>query len=215
MESWRQYLNESPDKTYYWQTRGPWKSESQIEFGVTHVPKARPRPQTRIEQIFEEVRKNQFPSRPSRLNCVYLCENLKGWEGKSFCSYPPHSDGETYEVKLRGNYNLFKTNSEYWTEAEVAYTRNKREDDVERWAKSYWGGGGMPTFTEILVSPPESAIIIRKYGKPEEEDTDIDNDGDTDIEDVLAVTQAAATQGTTEGGKWSKFYPRQKVDIYF
>jgi len=96
---------------------------------------------------------------------------------------------------------LFKTNSEYWTEAEVAYTRNKREDDVERWAKSYWGGGGMPTFTEILVSPPESAIIIRKYGKPEEEDTDIDNDGDTDIEDVLAVAQAAATQGTTEGGK--------------
>ncbi len=169
LENWRQYLNESPDKTYYWQTRGPWKSESQIEFGVTHVPKARPRPQTRIEQIFEEVRKNQFPSRPSRLNCVYLCENLKGWEGKSFCSYPPHSDGETYEVKLRGNYNLFKTNSEYWTEAEVAYTRNKREDDVERWAKSYWDDDdGMPTFTEILVSPPESAIIIRKYGKPEE-----------------------------------------------
>ncbi len=39
----------------------------------------------------------------------------------------------------------------------------------------------------------------RKFIK--EEDTDIDSDGDTDVEDVLAVAQAAATQGTTEGGK--------------
>jgi hypothetical protein len=165
LENWRQYLTESTGKVYYWQTRGgPWKADKQIELGVTHVPKARPRPQTRIEEIFEEVRKNQFPSRPSRLNCVYLCENLEGWEGKSFCSYPARDDGETYEVSLRGNYNLFKANSEYWTEAVV----RGDEESVKRYAEAYWEGGGHVTFLEILVSPPESAIIIRKYGKPEE-----------------------------------------------
>jgi hypothetical protein len=39
----------------------------------------------------------------------------------------------------------------------------------------------------------------RKFIK--EEDTDIDSDGDTDVEDVLAVAQAAATQGTAERDK--------------
>ena len=186
LENWREYLNESPDKTYYWQTRGPWKSESQIEFGVTHVPKARPRPQTRIEEIFEEVRKNQFPSRPSRLDCVYLCENLEGWEGKSFCSYPAPGDGETYEISLRGSYNLFEANSEFWTEAVVAYNRNKREDDVESWAKSYWKGGGIPTFGEILVSPPEAAIIVRKYEEESKQDLhDFKKKAGAYLEDIM------------------------------
>ena len=84
LENWREYLKEEASKIYYWQTRGPWKSESQIEFGVTHVPKATPRQQDRIEEIFEEVRKEKFPDRPSRLNCAYLCENLEGYEEKAF-----------------------------------------------------------------------------------------------------------------------------------
>ncbi len=159
-ENWREYLKEEASKIYYWQTRGPWKSESQIEFGATHVPKATPRQQDRIEKIFEEVRKEKFPDRPSRLNCVYLCENLEGYEGKSFCSYPARNDGETYEVELRGDYNLFKTNSEYWTEAVM----RGDEESVRRYAAAYWKGGTeYITFLEILVSPPEAAIIIRKY----------------------------------------------------
>ena len=163
LESWRGYLKEENSKIYYWQTRGPWKSESQIEFGVTHVPKATPRQQDRIEEIFEEVRKEKFPDRPSRLNCVYLCENLEGYEGKSFCSYPARDDGETYEVELRGNYNLFKTNSEYWTEA-VMRGEREGEEGIRSWAEAYWGGADKyVTFLEILVSPPEAAIIVKKY----------------------------------------------------
>jgi hypothetical protein len=185
MENWRRYLNESTAKTYYWQIPGPWKGESQIEFGVTHVPKARPRgsfersrpSDVRVEEIFEEVRKNQFPSRPSRLNCVFLCEHLGGMSGPdgegggdgSFCS----EDGkETYEVTLRGNYNLFKADAEFWTEPVEKYEWGKiDEEGVKEWAEIYWKGDpNYTSFGEIIVSPPESAIIMRKYGEATEKE---------------------------------------------
>tara|TARA_R110002110_G_scaffold166463_1_gene367042 strand:+ start:218 stop:970 length:753 start_codon:yes stop_codon:yes gene_type:complete len=169
LENWRKYLNEEQGVTYFWQTRGPWKAESLIDFGTTHVPKAKPFNMP-IEEIFEEVRRAKFPDRPSRLNCVYLCDNVKGWDGNSFCSYPARGDGETYQVQLRGEYNIFKTNSEYWTEASLAYQRYKDEDSVRRWANTYWKGDADRGPLEILVSPPESAIIIAKYEEESKED---------------------------------------------
>jgi hypothetical protein len=167
MENWRQYLKENKNKIYYWQTNGPWKSEGAIQFGTTHVPKAKPRESANglIEKIFEEVRKKNFPSRPSRLDCVFLCDSLGGYSGGSYCSHPPRGGGETYEIELRGDYNAFKTNTEYWTEAVIQYQRNEDADGVYGWAESYWEGGGYVTFGEILVNPPEAAIIMRKYEK--------------------------------------------------
>ena len=157
-ENWREYLNEEDSKIYYWQTMGPW-SHPEDAIGQ-HVPKATPRQRDRIEEIFEEVRKEKFPDRPSRLNCVYLCENLEGWEGKSFCSYPARNDGETYEVELRGDYNLFKTNAEYWTEAVM----RGDEESARSYAEAYWEGDvEYVTFLEILATPPEAAIIVGKY----------------------------------------------------
>ena len=167
-ENWRQYMTEQyemKNTIYYWQTKGSWTSEDAVDLGQTHVPQAKPREQADglIEEIFEEVRKESFPDRPSRLNCVYLCDNLEGFSGGSFCSYSEHGDGETYEVELHGDYKIFKTNSEYWTEAVMGYFNYKNEDDVKRWAKTYWEGDDNPTFGEILVSPPEAAIIVEKY----------------------------------------------------
>jgi len=163
LENWRNYLNEVlGSKRYFWQTRGPWKADSQIDFGATSVPRANPREkfEGRAEEIFEEVRKEKFPDRPSRLNCVYICENLEGYEGGSFCSYPARDGGETYEVELRGNYKIFKTDSEYWTEA---VWQGEDEENIRRYAEAYWEGSDMPTFAEILVSPPEAAVIVGKY----------------------------------------------------
>jgi len=163
LENWQKYLNEVlGNKRYFWQTTGPWKAESQIEFGVTSVPRANPREkfEGRAEEIFEEVRKEKFPDRPSRLNCVFICENLEGYEGRSFCSYPARGDGETYEVELRGNYKIFKTDSEYWTEA---VWKGEDEENMRRYAEAYWEGSDSPTFAEILVSPPEAAVIVGKY----------------------------------------------------
>lgn len=164
MEQWKSYLNEGPRQTYYWQTTGAWSGNDKIRQGSSHVPRSNPRSQGdgRVEEIFEEVRKEQFPERPSRLDCVYLCENLDGPAGESFCSYPARAGGETYEIRLEGNYNLFKTNSEYWTEAVTSFSRG-HEDNVRGFAEAYWEGDDpYMTFSEILVSPPESAIITRK-----------------------------------------------------
>ena len=159
LENWRQYLNEAQGPVYYWQTQGPWKRDSQIDFGKTHVPKAKPRPQARIEEIFEEVRRSQFPSRPSRLNCVFLCENF---DWNSFCNYRPDNweGNETYVVELRGEYSAFKTDAEYWTQAINASDDEAR---IERLAAGYWSAEVEPTVAEVLVSPPEAAIIVGKY----------------------------------------------------
>jgi len=167
LENWKRFINENEGKVYYWQTMGPWKGESAIALGAAHVPQAKPRETAGglIEELFEEVRKEKFPDRPSRLNCIFLCENLEGYSGGSFCSYPARGDGETYEVELRGQYKLFKTNSEYWTEAVIGYDRSKDENRARGWAEAYWEGDvGPGSMAEILVSPPEAAIIVRKYG---------------------------------------------------
>lgn len=169
LENWRKYLKEAQDVTYFWQTKGPWKAENQIDFGTTHVPKAKPFNMP-IEEIFEEVRKTNFRDRPSRLDCVYLCENVKGWKGDSFCSYPARGDGETYQVQLKGSPNVFKANSEYWTEAVVAYQRYKDEDSVRRWAYTYWKGDVEEGPLELLVHPPEAAIIVAKHEEESKED---------------------------------------------
>tara|TARA_Y100000034_G_scaffold117909_2_gene157946 strand:+ start:1476 stop:2078 length:603 start_codon:yes stop_codon:yes gene_type:complete len=149
------------NKIYYWQSRGPVLSP------LDHVPKANPREHGdgKYEEIFEEVRKAKFPDRPSRLNCVFLCENLKGFAGGSYCSKERFSwnPGETYKVKLTGGYNIFKTNSEYWTEAVDRNISNFNEDDVKSWAEAYWEGDISPSMGEVLVSPPEAAIIVGKY----------------------------------------------------
>jgi hypothetical protein len=146
------------EKIYYWQSRGPVLSP------LDHVPKANPREHGdgAVERIFEEVRKAKFPDRPSRLDCVYICENLEGFSGGSYCNHSA-ANSETYEVKLIGSYKIFKTNSEYWTEAVMDYFRYSNEEGVRSWAESYWEGDTSPTMGEVLVSPPEAAIIVGKY----------------------------------------------------
>ena len=166
LENWKKFLEQNyrgkSKFKYYWQTRGLWKGDAAIKFGTTHVPKAIPR-DLEVEKIFEEVRKEKFPDRPSRLDCVYLCDSLKGFSGGSFCKFPAPEGGETYGVELRGNPKILKTNSEYWTEALDRWHRRKDEEEVRRWAKQYWEGDNRPTFGEILINPPESAIIMIRF----------------------------------------------------
>jgi len=160
-ENWRKYLNENKNKIYYWQPRGLWRGDKAIEFGVTHVPQASQR-DTPAEKIFEEVRKESFPDRPSRLNCVYLCDNLGGFSGRSYCS----DKVETYEIELRRTLldkEPFKTNSELFTKARELYEDGVNEKRITDVAKSYWDPKGLITFGEILVNPPAAAIIVGKY----------------------------------------------------
>jgi len=151
---WEQFVKEANNKNrYYWFSRGPVK-EGLIEFGKTNVPQTQPR-NKKMEELFEKVRREVNSTAPSRLNCVYLCETIGG---DSFCSKGDlNSNSEAFIVELRGDYTLFKTNSEFWTEAVFA---SDREVSLY-WAKQYWqpeqSDYGM---AEILISPPESAIIV-------------------------------------------------------
>jgi len=172
IESFRKYLTEDKTKTYYWQTKGKWTGEP-IVFGETHVPKANPR-NAAIEEIFEEERPDGYPS---RLNCVFLCENLEGFAGGSFCS--PRESDETYEVKLQGDYQIIKTNSELWTEAVMRHGWSAGEGKelserdkagIRSYAKGYWKGDDKPTFGEIIISPPSAAIIVGRHGEASADD---------------------------------------------
>ena len=172
IENFREFISEDKTKTYYWQTKGKWTGEP-IVFGEPHVPKANPR-NAAIEEIFEEERPDGYPS---RLNCVFLCENLEGFAGGSFCS--PRESDETYEVKLQGDYQIIKTNSELWTEAVMRHGWSAGEDKelsqrdkagIRSYAKGYWEGDDKPTFGEIIISPPSAAIIVGRHGEASADD---------------------------------------------
>jgi len=162
-ENWHQYLKEEEEgATYYWQTNGIWKGGLDVP-----VPQAIPRDSV-VEGVFEEVRRTKFPDRPSRLNCVFLCDNLGGWAGKSFCRDEKENvygdPIETYEVILQGDYKIFKTDAEYWTEAITRYKRGEiNEEGLKSWAAAYWDPKNFINLGEILVDPPSATVIKGKY----------------------------------------------------
>ena len=166
LENWRQHLKENKNTIYYWQPRGLWRGDKAVEFGVTHVPQASQR-DTPVEKIFEKVREESFPDRPSRLSCVYLCDNLGGFSGGSYCSDKKEDifgePVEIYKVELRGNYQILKTNSELFTKARELYDDGASEERIAGVAESYWVPKGLITFGEILVSPPAAAIIVGRH----------------------------------------------------
>ena len=176
-ENWRRYLKENKNKIYYWQTTGPWKGDSEIQFAVTHVPKANPRPDAGglIEEWFEETRRKVTNYAPSRLNSVFLCEGLGG---SNYCA-PGAGGGDTYLVKielLSWHFKPFKADSMWWTEAVRGYEKiQKRGGDnwatdsydwVKEMATEYLKVNSTenPAW-EIIVSPPDAAIIVEKYEK--------------------------------------------------
>lgn len=120
-------------------TRGYWSARENTPVPVGFVvPKAVPR-DNRVEQIFEYVRKRDFPHRPSRLNAVYVCPSLVG-----FCD-PKHNN--VYEVDIDGK--TFLTDGEYFTSA-IFDARLNHLDRLEGWATSYWKGRVMFA-PEIIV----------------------------------------------------------------
>tara|TARA_R110002020_G_scaffold335490_2_gene550663 strand:+ start:541 stop:1146 length:606 start_codon:yes stop_codon:yes gene_type:complete len=191
MENWREFLKEEKTKVFFWQTRGPWKGDKSIKYGVTHVPQAttgfgrNANDAQKLEDLFEKVRQRTNPDAVSRLNCVYLCEHLEGLSpysaGGAYCGYPPEGGGETYIIQLRGDYKIFKTDSEYWSEAGSAVQFYQNWKDAEEWAEEYWKGASNPTLGEILVYPPEAAIIVGKY-TDETRKTHTDEEGDDETE---------------------------------
>lgn len=98
-----------------------------------------------VEKIFEDIRKEEFPGKPSRLNCVFVDDNPRALEGT----------GIVYAVEAKGK--MLKTDQEYFTNASVSYKANSSIQIVKNFARLYWEGETNPSFSETLV---EGEVII-------------------------------------------------------
>ena len=156
--------SELSKKTYYWVSEGDYTGN--LEYGKTHVPASKKILERfpEISDVFEKVRKDINPNAPSRNNCAYVCDSL---EKGSYCAmYVDSPERTIYEVKLHNPQKIFEADGEWWTEAvfnSPTMTALGNWDAVRHYAETYWEGviedWGIK---EVLVYPPESAIIVGK-----------------------------------------------------
>ncbi len=99
-----------------------------------------------VEKIFEEVRKREFPHRPSRINAVY-------------CTTDPlaaASYGIVYAVKVE--WIPFKTDQEILTDAREAWREHGNRQEIEVLARDYWEEGSR--FSAIPETIVDAATIV-------------------------------------------------------
>jgi predicted Zn-ribbon and HTH transcriptional regulator len=101
----------------------------------------------KIENIFEDVRKREFPNKPSRMSAIYVDTDARGLE----------SYGLVYAVEVRGN--VHRTDQEQYTEASF------HPEDAESWARSYWEGGSWLSIPEVIVNGKVTVIGLADYVK--------------------------------------------------
>lgn len=101
-------------------------------------------PNVLVEKIFERIRQQEFPHRPSRIGAIFLCDSPVG-----FCKQKPGKF--IHRVEAQGK--AFKTNAECYTEAFwTAYRHPEQISTIESWAREYWGGKShAPFFPEIVL----------------------------------------------------------------
>jgi len=139
-------------KTYYWKARGnrPVPIGFQVPPSIKSLSSLRDPVSRKLEALFEEIRANEFPNRPSRIGSVFVCpdDNLAfGW-----CD--PRK-GTVYEVQVTGK--VFETNLELYTEASER-ARFREWVGVPEIIREYWGGK-YPQVPEVLVGG--KVVVIR------------------------------------------------------
>ena len=143
-------------KKYYWAAR----DKHPVEPGFV-IPRARTAEAERhkdLELIFERVRKQVAPGKPSRIGAVYVCPSLKG-----FCSLRSNwgAPGGVYAVAVQGQ--TFLTNASHYTEAIINWERRQDMAIAESWARSYWEWTGKVSdydFAEVIVQG--TVTVIRR-----------------------------------------------------
>lgn len=108
----------------------------------------------KTEKIFEEVRKKDFPGRPSRMTAIYVDTDPRNIE----------SYGIIYAVDVKGN--IFETDQAIFTEACFEAQKNHDEKVVQR-ARDYWKGDERRKLAEpeIIVNGEVTIIGIADYIK--------------------------------------------------
>jgi len=142
---------------YYWAARLPTPVEP--GFRVPGWDPSRGGPDVmRVEAIFEEVRKQEAPSRPSRLGAKYVCRKQEG-----FCSTSNwRAEGGVYQVDVKGK--KFIANPEAYTEARIA-ARDGDWERVREWASQYWREGMSYPFSEEIVVDG-TVTVLRRVDMP-------------------------------------------------
>lgn len=110
-------------------------------------------PHLRNEKIFENIRQQKYPDRPSRFKCIFLCPNENSI--RNFLTLPKKWVDLLYEVKLtESNPKMFETD---WS---LVPPKTATIADVEKAAHKYWAPQNVrDDQKEILV---ESDIRIIK-----------------------------------------------------
>lgn len=137
--------------TYFFCCSYPLRTNSIVEKGnwgrICKLEKDRP-----LEITFERIRQQEFPDRPSRFECVFLCPTLEN--ARFFISTTRRKFDLIYEIDLvDSNANIFETD---WTivHSTLLNTEAKREEA----ARKYWNPAHIDEQRkEILVN---SAIRI-------------------------------------------------------
>lgn len=149
-----------------------WRSDKQLPIGA-RINRWKGRPGNeqwqKMEAIFEEVRKEIAPDKPSRMGCSFVCNKLN-----SFCRRGERGE-HLYVVKAVGDYDECVVNSEYITEAIFGYQRSGNPSHVEDWARAYWESADHDvddSYAETILSG--DVYIVREVNDsdndPEEEE---------------------------------------------
>jgi len=92
--------------------------------------------QKTAEEIFEQVRRVEFPIRPSRLDSIFVAPSPKHTVGVAY---------DVYQVSVKGR--TFITDQELYTDA----TKAPSENEITQLAREYWQGNPLARLPEILV----------------------------------------------------------------
>lgn len=104
-----------------------------------------------VEKIFEEVRKKEFPHRPSRTGAIYV--DTHPWTAEDY--------GVVYAVKVEGI--SFRTNQDLFSQARSEWKRHKNKQRIEELARAYWKGSSFPYFPEVVVNGTVTILGLADY----------------------------------------------------
>lgn len=128
-------------KKYYWLGSYPLASGSIVEPGnwgriinLYNIQNAQSAFVAAKEFIFENIRVETYPERPSRLSCLFLCEDLAS--AKDFQEKNGRINDIIYEVEIVGKDEVFRTD---WSILNKC-NENPKVSNIKELAEKYWKG---------------------------------------------------------------------------
>jgi len=91
-----------------------------------------------LEILVEKIRKEEYPSRPSRINAVFVApteEDARAWQFGA-------RNQAIYRVVIDPSADFFQTDGATWTEARSKFASKLRET-ASGFIREYWEGGAM------------------------------------------------------------------------